>query len=104
MHPVLRVFLCAALLPVAYALDVPDSEEWAFLSLINNFRAQNGLGPLQVSAGLESSSKWMSGDMAAKNYFSHTDSLGRDPFVRMTAFGYVGNWRGENIAAGYSDA
>ena len=70
---VLRVFLCVfacGAIPQAYAVDVPDSEEWAFLSLINNFRAQNGLSPLQVSVGLSSSSHWMSGDMAAKNYFS----------------------------------
>jgi len=101
---VLRVFLCAAVLPIAYAANPPDSEEWAFLNIINNFRAQNGLGPLQVSVALQNSSTWMSGDMAAKNYFSHTDSLGRDPFTRMSAFGYSGGARGENIAAGNSDA
>ncbi len=42
--------------------------------------------------------------MAAKNYFSHTDSLGRDPFTRMAAFGYSYYPEGENIAAGNSDA
>jgi uncharacterized protein YkwD len=98
------VFVCAAMLPLAHAVDVPDSEEWAFLTLINSFRAQNGLSALQVSSGLSSSSHWMSGDMAAKNYFSHIDSLGRDPYSRMAAFGYSTNWWGENIAAGYSDA
>jgi uncharacterized protein YkwD len=81
-----------------------DSEEWAFLTSINNFRAQNGVGPLQVSVDLEKSSQWMSTDMAAKNYFSHTDSLGRDPVTRMQAFGYLHNPEGENLAAGYSDA
>lgn len=81
-----------------------DSEESAFLTLINNFRAQNGAGPLQVSAALENSSTWMSNDMATKNYFSHTDSLGRDPGTRMAAFGYPYYPWGENIAAGNSDA
>ena len=37
--------------------------------------------------------------MASKNYFSHTDSLGRDPFTRMNAFGYSASAMGENIAA-----
>src|SRR5437764_11004248 len=60
-----------------------DAEQSAFVILINNYRAQNGAGPLQVSVTLQQSSQWMSGDMAAKNYFSHTDSLGRDPFTRM---------------------
>jgi len=42
--------------------------------------------------------------MATRNYFSHTDSLGRDPFTRMAAFGYSYYPEGENIAAGNSDA
>ena len=81
-----------------------DSEQAAFLTLINNYRQQNGVGPLQVSITLQNSSQWMSVDMATKNYFSHTDSLGRDPFVRMAAFGYPSSTQGENIAAGNADA
>ncbi|HZS07245.1 MAG TPA: CAP domain-containing protein [Blastocatellia bacterium] len=84
-----------------------DSEEQQFLTLINNYRAQNGLGPLQVSATLTNASKWFSQDMAAKNYFpsNHVDSLGRDPFVRMAAFGYnYQTAKGENIAAGNATA
>ncbi|HVW85910.1 MAG TPA: CAP domain-containing protein, partial [Bryobacteraceae bacterium] len=81
-----------------------DSEESAFLTLINNYRAQNGAGPLKVSPTLENSSTWMSNDMASKNYVSHTDSLGRDPGSRLAAFGYTYSPWGENIAAGYSDA
>ncbi|HYE73728.1 MAG TPA: CAP domain-containing protein, partial [Blastocatellia bacterium] len=81
-----------------------DAEELAFLTQINNYRAANGLGQLKVSIALTNASKWMSGDMAAKNYFSHTDSLNRDPFTRMSSFGYSYNtWKAENIAAGYSD-
>lgn len=81
-----------------------DTEEWAFLTLINNFRAQNGSGPLQVSVTLEASSRWMSNDLAAKNYFSHTDSLGRSSGARIQAFGYTYYPWGENIAAGNSNA
>ncbi len=81
-----------------------DSEQTAFLTLINNYRSQNGAGPLQVSVALQNSSQWMSTDMANKNYFSHTDSLGRDPFTRMAAFGYSHSPAGENIAAGISTA
>lgn len=81
-----------------------DSEEWGFLTLINQYRAQNGLASLQVSVDLENSSLWMSSDMAAKNYFSHTDSLGRSPGARLIAFGYLYTVWGENLAAGYADA
>ncbi len=83
---------------------VLDSEQSAFLTLINNFRAQNGAGPLGISPKLQNSSQWMSTDMATKNYFSHTDSLGRDPFTRMAAFGYSSYTAGENIAAGNATA
>jgi uncharacterized protein YkwD/chitodextrinase len=81
-----------------------DSEESAFLVLLNNYRAQNGAGPLKVSVTLEESSRWMSNDMASKNYVSHTDSLGRSTSARLQAFGYTFPPWGENIAAGYSDA
>lgn len=81
-----------------------DSDEAAFLTLINNFRAQNGAGALQVSAALQNSSVWMSNDMATNNIADHTDSLGRDPHTRMAAFGYPYSPWGENILGGYSDA
>lgn len=82
-----------------------DSEEAAFVVLINQYRVSQGLAELQVSLDLTISSKWMSQDMAANNYLGHTDSLGRDPFTRMAAFGY-GNYSaaGENVAAGNADA
>ena len=82
-----------------------DSEESTFLGLINDYRAQNGLQALEPSINLTLSSRWLSQDMGDKSYFSHTDSEGRDPFTRMTDFNYGYNsYRGENIAAGHSDA
>src|SRR3954451_17719422 len=76
-----------------------DSEEQAFLTLINNYRAQNGLAALSLSTNLDRSSTWLAIDMAQKNYFSHTDSLGRDPSTRAQQCGYPSG-AGENIAAG----
>jgi len=82
-----------------------DDQESAFLGLINQYRAANGLGLLTEFSMLSDGSRWMSVDMGAKNYFSHTDSLGRDPFQRMAAFGYNFNtWKGENLAAGVGSA
>src|SRR3954465_11290999 len=90
-----------ALAPAALAQSPTlDSEQTAFLTLINNYRAQNGAGALQVSVALQNSSQWMSTDLATKNYFSHTDSLGRSPGARLAAFGYTFYPWGENIAAG----
>ena len=83
-----------------------DDQETAFVGLINAWRAQNGVAPLQVSVTLTAASQWMAQDMANGNYLDHTDSLGRDPGTRMFAFGYpndVSDW-GENVAAGNGDA
>ena len=96
--------LLVAPAPASGATPALDSEQSAFLSAINNFRAQNGLAPLQVSATLQAASQWMSEDMASKLYFSHADSLGRSADARLAAFGYNYYPWGENIAAGYSDA
>ncbi|OGE78969.1 MAG: hypothetical protein A2751_00700 [Candidatus Doudnabacteria bacterium RIFCSPHIGHO2_01_FULL_46_14] len=85
------------LMPVKAVAD----EGWALLSLINDYRAQNGLASLQVSQALTASAQWMSTDMVEKNYMSHTDSLGRSAIQRMAAFGYgYQTWRGENITGG----
>jgi uncharacterized protein (TIGR03437 family) len=77
-----------------------DAEELAFLKLINDYRAQNGLGTLKASIALTNAAKWMANDVATHNYFAHYDSLNRDPKERMVAFGYayLTAW-GENIAA-----
>jgi uncharacterized protein YkwD len=82
-----------------------DTEEAEFLSRIDAYRAQNNLPPLALSAALTRTAAWLSGDMATKGYFSHTDSLGRDLTERLRAFGVMGNtaW-GENIAGGNASA
>lgn len=82
-----------------------DTEEQLLVELINDYRAQSGLSRLKVSIALTKAADWMSADMAAKNYFSHVDSTGRDPFARMLAYGYgYTGYKGENIAAGNGDA
>jgi uncharacterized protein YkwD len=84
---------------------VLDAEESAFCRTINSYRVQQGLVPLKVSISLSKAAKWDTTDMAQKNYFSHTDSVGRDPFKRMAAFGYTfSTAEGENIAAGNATA
>ncbi len=76
-----------------------DSEEQAFLGLINAYRQQNGLGTLTISTNLNRAAAWMVNDLAANSYFSHTDSLGRSPYQRAIDCGYPSG-AGENLAAG----
>lgn len=105
--------LAAALVLVAQGVALPTGanqgldlrpEEQVLLSLINEHRSRNGLTPLTPSPALIASAGWLAQDMAAKNYFGHVDSLGRDLGQRMAALGYNYNaWKGENLAAGSSD-
>jgi uncharacterized protein YkwD len=85
----------------SYCADAPELE---FLALINDYRAQNGLGTLSLGQHISAAAQHHSADMADRNYFSHT-TLGTSdgPDERMLAHGYPANttWWGENIYAGY---
>ncbi len=90
--------------PPPVAVAASDNEEQTFVRLVNDFRRSKGLGVVTQQVNLEQAATWMAQDMAEKNYFSHVDSMGRDPFRRMTDFGYTGGYKGENLAAGNGSA
>ncbi|MBI2933181.1 MAG: CAP domain-containing protein [Planctomycetes bacterium] len=99
------VWIAFAMLAAPAAVFAQSSQEAEFLRLINQYRQEKGLQPLVLSPKLTQTAVWMSQDMAAKDYMSHTDSLGRDPFQRMATFGYAYNtYKGENLAAGMGSA
>jgi len=82
-----------------------ESEKSAFLTLINQYRQQNGLPPLSVSNALTIAAQRHSEDMARRNYFSHTTPEGKTFVDRIREAGYTYNTcLGENIAAGFSTA
>lgn len=96
----LALSITLAFTPAAYAYD---SEELAFLTQINNYRAQHGLPALVLSGTLSNAAEGHSYDMAVLNYFSHTSQDGRTYVDRIREAGYGYNtWLGENIAAGYT--
>ncbi|MDI2131291.1 CAP domain-containing protein [Yinghuangia seranimata] len=70
------------------------------LRLTNVERAKAGCGPLTDNARLDAAAKGLSDDMAARNFFDHTDPDGHDPGDRITAAGYNWSSYGENIARG----
>ena len=96
--------------PLAGAVDVTganpvlDTEEKAFVVLLNNYRTSIGLNPLQVSISLTRAADWFNRDLTIrtdKTNLRHDDSLGRDYVERLADFGYGYNtWTGENIAGG----
>jgi uncharacterized protein YkwD/uncharacterized protein YraI len=81
-----------------------DSEEVAFLALINDYRAASGMRPLSVSSSLSSAAAYHSIDMAANGYLAHTLLDGTTVEQNMANFGYQGGTHGENIAAGTETA
>ncbi|MDX6718036.1 MAG: hypothetical protein QOJ63_290 [Solirubrobacteraceae bacterium] len=98
---ILALISCLAFPVVAHAATgdpVLDPEEKSFCNQINVYRAQNRLAPVKVSVALTKASDWLSADMARNDYFDHTDSLNRAFSKRISAFGYTGATRGENIA------
>ncbi len=100
---VLSLFVVAAP-AVAQTGYAPDAEESAFLGLINDYRAQNGLGPLALNDALGAAAEHHSYDMATNNYFGHTLFDGTDAGQNIRNFGYTGSTWSENIAAGYAGA
>ncbi|MGK2966429.1 MAG: CAP domain-containing protein [Tepidiformaceae bacterium] len=82
-----------------------NTEELAFLTLINQYRAQNGRAPLTAVTSLNRAAAWHANDMIQKGYFAHNEPSGRSWSTRITNCGYpTGGYRGENIAAGFSSA
>lgn len=79
----------------------PSGQECAFLSLINTYRKQNGVGALSMTRTLGASAEHHSVDMSRTGVVSHTMSNGVSWSQNMSNHGYTySTARGENIAAG----
>ena len=109
---ILALFLSLSLLSGPALATSNNSEELAFVVLINQYRVSQGLQPLLLSDLLSDSSQKHSSDMGKYDFFDHYTAGGSDffplnasPWDRMAACGYNYNTtKGENIAAGYSSA
>jgi uncharacterized protein YkwD len=97
----------------AQAVSVSYSaDEIAFVQLLNDYRASNGLQPLLVSDMISEACDRHNSDMGKYSFFDHYTTGGSDwfaigasPWDRMAASGYNFNtYKGENIAAGYGTA
>ncbi|MEW2417325.1 sigma-70 family RNA polymerase sigma factor [Streptomyces sp. NPDC046866] len=86
--------------PAAPAPAPPKGEAGEVIALVNAERAKAGCGPLKEDSQLRAAAQGHSDDMAARNFFSHTNPDGADPGKRTTAAGYRWSTYGENIARG----
>ncbi|WP_407658374.1 CAP domain-containing protein [Kitasatospora acidiphila] len=88
-------------------LPAPAPGQTAFITqvikLVNVQRAQNGCGPVTANGQLQQAAQRQSDDMAARQFFDHTNPDGAGPQQRIEATGYQWSTWGENIARGQSD-
>ncbi|MFF6807072.1 sigma-70 family RNA polymerase sigma factor [Streptomyces sp. NPDC012616] len=82
----------------------PSDRESQVIALVNKERAAAGCGPLTGDPLLRKSAQGHSDDMAARDFFDHTNPDGADPGARITAAGYRWSTYGENIAKGQQSA
>jgi hypothetical protein len=81
-----------------------DDECARLLSIINQYRRDNGLGPLAISQTLGAAAQHHSLDMATTRTLSHTLSDGTTWSQNIVNHGYPYSGRGENIAWGLTTA
>ncbi|MBQ0853156.1 CAP domain-containing protein [Streptomyces sp. BH-SS-21] len=85
------------------AASTPSTAEATVLSLVNEERAKAGCSPVTASSSLAALAESFSEDMAARDFFDHTDPDGASPWDRAEKLG-IANLGGENIARGQADA
>ncbi|MEV1053110.1 CAP domain-containing protein [Streptomyces sp. NPDC049887] len=86
--------------------EAPSGEaaaEAEVLALVNKERAKVGCAPVRADASLGRLAGRFSSDMAARDFFDHTDPEGDGPWDRAAQAG-VGGLGAENIARGQADA
>ncbi|WP_372478056.1 CAP domain-containing protein [Streptomyces barringtoniae] len=85
------------------AVATANATEAEVLKLVNEERAKVGCSALTVNSSLTRLAESFSDDMAARDFFDHTDPDGKTPWDRAAAAGITG-LGGENIARGQADA
>lgn len=80
--------------------DTVAAYEQEVFDLVNQIRAENGLEPFVYNVTLAQVARAHSQDMIDRNFFSHTNPDGEDPFDRMRDNGLSFSMAAENIAAG----
>lgn len=102
------LLVVCSLFVIAAPQSIPtlDAEEKSCITIINKYRAENKLPPLQISVKLTTIAKWLSNDNATNKPDDpeHTDSLGRDAGKRCAAFGYEAEIIKENLVVGAETA
>ena len=81
--------------------DTVAAYEQEVFDLVNQIREENGLEPFVYNETLAETARAHSQDMIDRNFVSHTNPDGEDPFDRMRENGLSYSMAAENIAVGY---
>jgi len=101
--------VAAAATPTTSLLENPMAS-WILevITIVNQERAESGLGPLSKCSTLDQAARLHSQDMNERDFFDHTNPDGKSPSDRIRLTSFFGSakslWTGENIAAGFKDA
>ncbi|MFF3616380.1 CAP domain-containing protein [Streptomyces sp. NPDC002580] len=87
--------------PVTVSAEAAAEAE--VLKLVNDERAKVGCSPVAANSALADLAQTFSEDMAARDFFDHTDPTGLSPWDRAAKAG-ISSLGGENIARGQADA
>jgi uncharacterized protein YkwD len=87
--------------PVTVSAEAAAEAE--VLKLVNDERAKVGCTPVAANSALSDLAQTFSEDMAARDFFDHTDPTGLSPWDRAAKAG-ITSLGGENIARGQADA
>lgn len=74
------------------------------IAAMNDFRAQFHLPPLHEDSRLDAAAEDRMRDMEDLAYWSHESPDGRSPFTWLPLRGYLFEYAGENLAAGFETA
>lgn len=99
-------FLILALLAAlpAFAAQPSEINIDNVVTLMNAYRAAEGLAPLTVDERLTNAAGDRMRDMEELAYWAHEAPDGRSPFVWLHARGYMYSTAAENLAAGFETA
>jgi uncharacterized protein YkwD len=73
------------------------------LTLVNDFRVQEGVSPLNIDSLIELAAQRHAEDMLNRSYYAHETPEGLSSHERIIALGYNPSFTGENIAKGQLD-
>lgn len=84
--------------------ELKEGFEYQMFDLTNATRVEKGLSALEWDNKVKNTARKHSSDMAANNYFSHTNLAGESPFDRMMNDDILFSVAGENLAYGQTSS